>query len=202
LPRSRERGRSVRCPGKRKRVSRAQRSTKRSGVVRCRPGTPVSLCLRKNRGPASAVHRSAPGGATRCTARGTRSNLSARSPRRSQPPHSPVKQPGELSHSPNPPYRPRASGDSVTTARSVNTGSQLSAPLIPAQAGIQSHESGMWRRVPRLRGDERMSRSSRPFHFFHRFKPPSRHTFPVARPVAALRILPSARPDEGVGGAP
>jgi hypothetical protein len=37
------------------RVSRAQRSTKRSGMMRCRPGT-VPVCG----GPGSAVHRSTP----------------------------------------------------------------------------------------------------------------------------------------------
>ena len=39
-------------------MSRAQRNTKRSGVARCRTGTPV-IGQFSNRGPASAVHRCA-----------------------------------------------------------------------------------------------------------------------------------------------
>jgi hypothetical protein len=105
---------------------------------------------------------------------------------------------------------------------------QRSPPLIPAQAGIQGHESGMWPWVPRYpgphenrrpqqrsedrlasaifvgarRGDERMLRSSRPFHFPALSNHHSPNTFPLRGPLPRFSSLSSARPDEGVGGAP
>src|SRR5205807_9922971 len=71
-------------------------------------------------------------------------------------------------------------------------------PLIPAQAGIQSHELRMCGSGSRLRGDERMGRSPRPSICISVSTHHSHNTFPLRGSViAALLILLLPAPVKG-----
>jgi hypothetical protein len=97
----------------------------------------------------------------------------------------------------------RASGNPGPRIRNVALGPRYPGPhenRRPQQRSEDRLASAIF--VGARRGDERMLRSSRPFHFPALSNHHSPNTFPLRGPLPRFSSLSSARPDEGVGGAP